>query len=252
MIKVQNLTLSFQDNLILDHLNFTIKQHEVVAIIGASGAGKSTLLRCLNLLEKPQQGNIQIDNFGLDVSRIKQRDIVQFRQKSAMVFQQFNLFHQKNALENVMEGLIIVKKLPKDKARKIAHEKLVQVGLEGRMYHYPKQLSGGQQQRVAIARALAMYPKVLLLDEPTSALDPELVGEVLSTIKLAAQSGITMILVSHEMSFVHEVASRVLFLDKGQIIEDGSPKQVFNNPTQPRTKSFLARYFSAMQMDYEI
>lgn len=252
MIKVQNLTLSFQDNLILDHLNFAIKPHEVVAIIGASGAGKSTLLRCLNLLEKPQQGNIQIDNFGLDVSRIKQRDIVQFRQKSAMVFQQFNLFHQKNALENVMEGLIIVKKLPKEKARKIAHEKLVQVGLDGRMYHYPKQLSGGQQQRVAIARALAMDPKVLLLDEPTSALDPELVGEVLSTIKLAAQSGITMILVSHEMSFVHEVASRVLFLDKGQIIEDGSPKQVFNNPTQPRTKSFLARYFSAMQMDYEI
>lgn len=252
MIKVQNLTLSFQDNLILDHLNFAIKPHEVVAIIGASGAGKSTLLRCLNLLEKPQQGNIQIDNFGLDVSRIKQRDIVQFRQKSAMVFQQFNLFHQKNALENVMEGLIIVKKLPKDKARKIAHEKLVQVGLEGRMYHYPKQLSGGQQQRVAIARALAMDPKVLLLDEPTSALDPELVGEVLSTIKLAAQSGITMILVSHEMSFVHEVASRVLFLDKGQIIEDGSPKQVFNNPTQSRTKSFLARYYSAMQMDYEI
>lgn len=252
MIKVQNLTLSFQDNLILDHLNFAIKPHEVVAIIGASGAGKSTLLRCLNLLEKPQQGNIQIDNFGLDVSRIKQRDIVQFRQKSAMVFQQFNLFHQKNALENVMEGLIIVKKLPKEKARKIAHEKLIQVGLEGRMYHYPKQLSGGQQQRVAIARALAMDPKVLLLDEPTSALDPELVGEVLSTIKLAAQSGITMILVSHEMSFVHEVASRVLFLDKGQIIEDGSPKQVFNNPTQPRTKSFLARYFSAMQMDYEI
>lgn len=252
MIKVQNLTLSFQDNLILDHLNFAIKPHEVVAIIGASGAGKSTLLRCLNLLEKPQQGNIQIDNFSLDVSRIKQRDIVQFRQKSAMVFQQFNLFHQKNALENVMEGLIIVKKLPKDKARKIAHEKLVQVGLEGRMYHYPKQLSGGQQQRVAIARALAMDPKVLLLDEPTSALDPELVGEVLSTIKLAAQSGITMILVSHEMSFVHEVASRVLFLDKGQIIEDGSPKQVFNNPTQLRTKSFLARYYSAMQMDYEI
>lgn len=252
MIKIQDLTLSFQDNLILDHLNFAIKPHEVVAIIGASGAGKSTLLRCLNLLEKPQQGNIQIDNFGLDVSRIKQRDIVQFRQKSAMVFQQFNLFHQKNALENVMEGLIIVKKLPKDKARKIAHEKLVQVGLEGRMYHYPKQLSGGQQQRVAIARALAMDPKVLLLDEPTSALDPELVGEVLSTIKLAAQSGITMILVSHEMSFVHEVASRVLFLDKGQIIEDGSPKQVFTNPTQPRTKSFLARYYSAMQMDYEI
>ena len=169
-----------------------------------------------------------------------------------MVFQQFNLFPQKNALENVMEGLVIVKKYPKEKAKQIAYEKLVEVGLADRVDHYPKQLSGGQQQRVAIARALAMNPKVLLLDEPTSALDPELVGEVLATIKMAAKSGITMILVSHEMSFVHDIATRVLFLDKGQIIEDGSPDKVFLNPVQQRTRDFLSRYYSAMQMDYEI
>jgi polar amino acid transport system ATP-binding protein len=250
MINVQNLTLSFHHNIILNQLNFHIHPHEIVAIIGASGAGKSTLLRCLNLLEKPQQGKIRIDNFEFDVSCRKRHKVVAFRQQTAMVFQQFNLFQQKNALENVMEGLMIVKKYSKDKAKQIAYEKLVQVGLAERIYHYPKQLSGGQQQRVAIARALAMEPKVLLLDEPTSALDPELVGEVLATIKIAAKSGITMILVSHEMSFVHDIATRVLFLDKGKIIEDGSPQQVFSNPTQQRTKDFLARHYSAV--DYEI
>ena len=252
MIHVNNLTLSFHDNCILNQINFAIKPHEIVAIIGASGAGKSTLLRCLNLLEKPQAGNITIDNTSFDVSKSKRDQIVKFRQQTAMVFQQFNLFPQKNALENVMEGLLIVKKYSREKAEKIAYDKLVEVGLADRVNHYPKQLSGGQQQRVAIARALAMNPKVLLLDEPTSALDPELVGEVLATIKMAAKSGITMILVSHEMSFVHDIASRVLFLDKGQIIEDGSPKQVFLNPVHQRTKDFLSRYYSAMQMDYEI
>ncbi|MFQ1016380.1 amino acid ABC transporter ATP-binding protein [Gilliamella sp. Occ3-1] len=244
MINVQNLTLSFHHNLILDKLNFHIFPHEIVAVIGASGAGKSTLLRCLNLLEKPQQGKICIDNFEFDVNCRKRHEVVAFRQQTSMVFQQFNLFQQKNALENVMEGLMIVKKYPKDKAKQIAYGKLVQVGLAERIYHYPKQLSGGQQQRVAIARALAMEPKVLLLDEPTSALDPELVREVLATIKIAAKLGITMILVSHEMSFVHDIATRVLFLDKGKIIEDGSPQQVFSNPTQQRTKDFLARYYS--------
>ncbi|PXY90170.1 amino acid ABC transporter ATP-binding protein [Gilliamella apis] len=252
MIHVNNLTLSFHGNCILNQINFAIKAHEIVAIIGASGAGKSTLLRCLNLLEKPQAGNITIDNMSFDVSKSKRDQIVKFRQQTAMVFQQFNLFPQKNALENVMEGLLIVKKYSREKAEKIAYDKLVEVGLADRVNHYPKQLSGGQQQRVAIARALAMNPKVLLLDEPTSALDPELVGEVLATIKMAAKSGITMILVSHEMSFVHDIASRVLFLDKGQIIEDGSPKQVFLNPVHQRTKDFLSRYYSAMQMDYEI
>ena len=252
MIHVNNLTLSFHGNCILDKINIDIKPHEIVAIIGASGAGKSTLLRCLNLLEKPQVGNITIDNMSFDVSKAKRDHIVKFRQQTAMVFQQFNLFTQKNALENVMEGLLIVKKYPREKAERIAYQKLVEVGLVDRVNHYPKQLSGGQQQRVAIARALAMNPKVLLLDEPTSALDPELVGEVLATIKMAAKSGITMILVSHEMSFVHDIATRVLFLDKGQIIEDGPSKQVFSNPTHQRTRDFLSRYYSAIQMDYEI
>ena len=252
MIHVNNLTLSFHGNCILDSINLHIQPHEIVAIIGASGAGKSTFLRCLNLLEKPQSGNISIDKLSFDVSKFKRDQIVKFRQQTAMVFQQFNLFPQKNALENVMEGLVIVKKYPKEKAKQIAYEKLVEVGLADRVDHYPKQLSGGQQQRVAIARALAMNPKVLLLDEPTSALDPELVGEVLATIKMAAKSGITMILVSHEMSFVHDIATRVLFLDKGQIIEDGSPSKVFLNPVQQRTRDFLSRYYSAMQMDYEI
>lgn len=252
MIHVNNLTLSFHGNCILNSINLHIQPHEIVAIIGASGAGKSTFLRCLNLLEKPQSGNISIDKLSFDVSKFKRDQIVKFRQQTAMVFQQFNLFPQKNALENVMEGLVIVKKYPKEKAKHIAYEKLVEVGLADRVDHYPKQLSGGQQQRVAIARALAMNPKVLLLDEPTSALDPELVGEVLATIKMAAKSGITMILVSHEMSFVHDIATRVLFLDKGQIIEDGSPDKVFLNPVQQRTRDFLFRYYSAMQMDYEI
>lgn len=252
MIHVNNLTLSFHGNCILNSINLHIQPHEIVAIIGASGAGKSTFLRCLNLLEKPQSGNISIDKLSFDVSKFRRDQIVKFCQQTAMVFQQFNLFPQKNALENVMEGLVIVKKYPKEKAKRIAYEKLVEVGLADRVDHYPKQLSGGQQQRVAIARALAMNPKVLLLDEPTSALDPELVGEVLATIKMAAKSGITMILVSHEMSFVHDIATRVLFLDKGQIIEDGSPDKVFLNPVQQRTRDFLSRYYSAMQMDYEI
>ena len=252
MIHVNNLTLSFHGNCILDSINLHIQPHEIVAIIGASGAGKSTFLRCLNLLEKPQSGNISIDKLSFDVSKFKRDQIVKFRQQTAMVFQQFNLFLQKNALENVMEGLLIVKKYPREKAERIAYQKLVEVGLVDRVNHYPKQLSGGQQQRVAIARALAMNPKVLLLDEPTSALDPELVGEVLATIKMAAKSGITMILVSHEMSFVHDIATRVLFLDKGQIIEDGPSKQVFSNPTHQRTRDFLSRYYSAIQMDYEI
>ncbi len=252
MISIRDLTLNFNQNCILNKISLDIKQHEIIAIIGASGAGKSTLLRCLNLLEKPQQGQIRIDKMQIDLAKVKHSDVVQFRQQSAMVFQQFNLFQQKNALENVMEGLLVVKKLSKEQATSIALEKLTAVGLSERIYHYPKQLSGGQQQRVAIARALAMNPKVLLLDEPTSALDPELVGEVLMCIKQAALSGNTMILVSHEMQFVREIASRVLFLDQGQIIEDGTPKQVFNNPTNPRTKAFLSRYYATFQSDYEI
>lgn len=252
MIHVRDLSLAYHGHPVLKQLSFSVKQHEIVAIIGASGAGKSTLLRCLNLLEQPQQGQISINGMQIDAGQIKKKELVQFRQQSAMVFQQFNLFQQKTALENVMEGLIVVKKYTKAAAETIALEKLRQVGLEDRLAHYPKQLSGGQQQRVAIARALAMDPKVLLLDEPTSALDPELVGEVLATIRQAAQAGNTMILVSHEMSFVHEIATRVLFLDQGQIIEDDTPEQVFAQPRHQRTKAFLARYHGLSAVDYQI
>ena len=252
MIHVRDLSLAYHGHPVLKQLSFSVKQHEIVAIIGASGAGKSTLLRCLNLLEQPQQGQISINGMQIDAGQIKKKELVQFRQQSAMVFQQFNLFQQKTALENVMEGLIVVKKYTKAAAETIALEKLRQVGLEDRLAHYPKQLSGGQQQRVAIARALAMDPKVLLLDEPTSALDPELVGEVLATIRQAAQAGNTMILVSHEMSFVHEIATRVLFLDQGQIIEDDTPEQVFAQPRHQRTKAFLARYRGLSAVDYQI
>lgn len=252
MISVRNLTLYFNQHCILNNLSFDIQKNEIIAIIGASGAGKSSLLRCLNLLEKPQQGRIRIGNQEIDLAHVKRNEIVQFRQQSAMVFQQFNLFQQKNALENVMEGLVVVKKYSPQQAKAIALEKLVEMGLSGRVYHYPKQLSGGQQQRVAIARALAMNPKVLLFDEPTSALDPELVGEVLMSIQQAAKAGNTMILVSHEMQFVYEIATRVLFLDQGQIIEDGTPEQVFHCPVHPRTKVFLSRYFATLSSDYQI
>lgn len=252
MINIQGLTLYFNNNCILNNLNLTINPHDIIAIIGSSGAGKSSFLRCLNLLEKPQTGVIQIGDQTIDTRHLKKNDIVKFRQQTAMVFQQFNLFSQKNALENVMEGLIVVKKYSREAATRLAIQKLTQVGLAERMYYYPKQLSGGQQQRVAIARALAMEPQVLLLDEPISALDPELVDEVLATIRQVAKNGNTMILVSHEMSFVREVATRVLFLDKGHIIEDSSPDELFNNPKHERTKRFLSRYYTSLEPDYLI
>lgn len=252
MIKIEGLTMRFQDHIVLNNINLAIKERDVVAIIGSSGAGKSAFLRCLNLLGKPQQGIIKIDDLTIDVTNRRSQDLIQLRQRTAMVFQQFNLFQQKNALQNVMEGLTVVKKLNREQAEAIAIEKLAKVGLADRAYYYPKQLSGGQQQRVAIARALAMNPKVLLLDEPTSALDPELVSEVLETIKQVAQEGNTMVLVSHEMNFVRQVATRVLFLDQGHIIEDGTPKEVFENPQHERTKTFLSKFYQTSVIEYEI
>ncbi|MGG7177515.1 amino acid ABC transporter ATP-binding protein [Clostridium paraputrificum] len=241
MFEIQGLTKSFANNIILDNIDLSIKKGDVVAIIGPSGTGKSTLLRCINLLEEPEKGLITIGDLKIDVANITKKELVNLRQSTAMVFQQFNLFHQKTALENVMEGLIVVKKISKSEAEAIAYKELEKVGLLDRAHHYPKQLSGGQQQRVAIARALSMTPEVLLLDEPTSALDPELVAEVLETIKATVLDGNTMILVSHEMNFVRNVATRVLFLDGGKIIEDGSPKEVFENPKSQRTKEFLSK-----------
>ena len=242
MIKITNLKKSFSGQKVLDGLNVTIKKGEVLALVGASGAGKSTFLRSLNYLEQSDYGSIAIDNFKVDFQNITKEEVLELRRKLAMVFQQFNLFERRTALENVKEGLKIVKKLSDEEATKIAKEELAKVGLSDRENHYPKHLSGGQKQRVALARALAMKPDILLLDEPTSALDPELVGEVEKSIADAAKAGQTMILVSHDMNFVYQVADKVLFLDKGRILEAGRPEEIFKHPKEARTKEFFANY----------
>ena len=228
MISIKNLTKEFSGQKVLDGIDIDIDKGEVVALVGASGAGKSTILRSLNYLEQPDSGTITIDDFKVDFETITKEQILTLRRKLAMVFQQFNLFERRTALDNVKEGLKIVKKLSDEEATKIAKEELAKVGLSNRENHYPRHLSGGQKQRVALARALAMKPDVLLLDEPTSALDPELVGEVEKSIADAAKSGQTMILVSHDMNFVYQVADKVLFLEKGRILEQGTPDEVFN------------------------
>lgn len=242
MIIISNLSKEFSGQKVLDNLNVTIQKGEVIALVGASGAGKSTFLRSLNYLEQPDSGTLAIDDFKVDFTNIKKEDVLKLRRKLAMVFQQFNLFERRTALDNVKEGLKVVKKMSDAEATAIAKEELAKVGLSDRENHYPRHLSGGQKQRVALARALAMKPDVLLLDEPTSALDPELVGEVEKAIEAAAKAGQTMVLVSHDMAFVYKVADRVLFLEKGKILEEGTPDQVFNHPKEERTREFFANY----------
>ena len=242
MIYISELSKTFSGQKVLNNLSLEIQKGEVVALIGSSGAGKSTFLRSLNYLEAPDSGRIKIDDFEVDFEQISQDQILTLRRKLAMVFQQFNLFGRKTALENVKEGLVVVKGLSDQEATKIAREELAKVGLSDRENHYPRHLSGGQKQRVALARALAMKPEVLLLDEPTSALDPELVGEVEKSIANAAKTGQTMVLVSHDMSFVAQVADKVLFLDKGRIIETGTPEEIMQYPKEERTKEFFASY----------
>ncbi|MEY8443907.1 amino acid ABC transporter ATP-binding protein [Lactococcus ileimucosae] len=248
MIKISNLSKSFAGNVVLDNLNLEINEGDVVALIGASGAGKSTFLRSINYLEEADSGQLEIDNFKVDFEHISKQEILELRRKTGMVFQQFNLFERRTALENVMEGLIQVKKMPRAEAQKLAEENLRKVGLADRMDYYPKFLSGGQKQRVGIARAMAMKPTLLLLDEPTSALDPELVGEVQETILNAAKNKQTMVLVSHEMDFVYNVATKVLFLEKGKIIEEGRPEEVFHHPKNPRTREFLSRHVKTIDI----
>ena len=211
----------------------------MVAIIGPSGTGKSTFLRCLNLLEKPEAGKVPIDGREFDMTSRSKKEKLELRRQTEMDLQQFNLFKNRTALENVMEGLRIVKKLGKEEAKEIALKELDRVGMSDRLNHYPRHLSGGQQQRVAIARALALKPKLLLMDEPTSALDPELVGEVLLTIKKVVKEGFTVLLVTHEMDFVKSVAGRIIFLENGKIVADGTPNQIFDNPQSERLKTFL-------------
>ncbi|AIQ24028.1 amino acid ABC transporter ATP-binding protein [Paenibacillus sp. FSL H7-0737] len=241
MIKLAQISKSFGRNQVLNNIDLTVTKGEVVVILGPSGSGKTTLLRCVNYLEKPSSGEIAIGDFKVNCKHARKKEIHQLRQKTAMVFQQYNLFRHKTALENVMEGLLIVKKLPKDEARKRSIALLEKVGLASKLDAYPSQLSGGQQQRVGIARALALEPEVILFDEPTSALDPELVGEVLAVIRKIAKEGITMIVVTHEMGFARDVANHVVFMDGGVIVEEGTPTELFNHPREERTKQFLKR-----------
>ncbi|MDO4288262.1 MAG: amino acid ABC transporter ATP-binding protein [Eubacterium sp.] len=251
MIEIRDLSKSFHDNRVLDKVSLKIGQGEVVGIIGPSGTGKSTLLRCINQLELAEEGQLIFNGQAIDITK-RNRDSLDFRKRTGMVFQRFNLFEKKTALENVMEGLIVVQKKTKDEAKRLALAELERVGMADWANHYPVHLSGGQQQRVAIARALALKPELLLLDEPTSALDPELVGEVLETIKKVAAEGYTMLLVSHEMNFVRRVSSRVIFLDGGHIVEEGAPAAVFGHPQNERTRSFLRKLQLLNEPDYVI
>ncbi|MEH6890326.1 amino acid ABC transporter ATP-binding protein [Bacillus sp. JJ864] len=240
MISIQHLQKSFGDNTVLKQIDMDVDKGEVVVIIGPSGSGKTTLLRCLNVLETPNGGVIRIGEETLDFSKkVTKRDIVNLRTQTGMVFQHHNLFPHFTARENVMEGLVTVKKVSKEKAKEKAEYFLRKVGLGDKMDLYPFQLSGGQQQRVGIARALAMEPQVILFDEPTSALDPELVQEVLKVMRELAQEGMTMVIVTHEMRFAHQIANRVIFMDGGVIVEQGTPEEVLVHPKEERTKKFL-------------
>ncbi len=236
MIRMENVYKSFGDNEVLKDIHFHVSPGEVVAIIGPSGSGKSTLLRCMNRLEKVSSGKIIADGFDLSHEKT---DINFIRTELGMVFQQFNLFPHMTVMENICLGPLKVRKIKKQEAVKIANDLLKKVGLLEKAHAYPGQLSGGQQQRIAIARSLALNPKALLFDEPTSALDPELVGDVLEVMKKLAQEGMTMVVVTHEMGFAREMADRVVFMDEGRIIEQGSPEKIFTAPDNPRTKSFL-------------
>lgn len=238
MIEIKNLNKKFGNNHVLKGINTNISKGEVVVIIGPSGSGKSTFLRCLNKLEEINDGNIIFE--GTDMTD-KNIDISIFRQKMGMVFQHFNLFPHLTVLENITIAPIKVKKVKKDVIEKEAINLLKLVGLEDKVNAYPSSLSGGQKQRIAIVRALAMNPDVMLFDEPTSALDPEMVGDVLEVMKNLAKNGMTMIVVTHEMGFAKEVASRVIFMDSGNICEDSTPKEIFENPKNPRTIEFLSK-----------
>ncbi|HLS65952.1 MAG TPA: amino acid ABC transporter ATP-binding protein [Pseudogracilibacillus sp.] len=238
MITVENLYKSFGDNEVLKGISNEIAEREVVCVIGPSGSGKSTFLRCLNLLEEVTSGTITIDG---QVITDKDVDVPKIRSQVGMVFQHFNLFPHKTVLENIILGPMKVRKLSREEAEEKAYELLEKVGLSDKAKDYPASLSGGQQQRVAISRALAMDPKVMLFDEPTSALDPELVGEVLSVMKELAQDGMTMVVVTHEMSFARDVGDRVIFIDEGIIMEEGDPKEMFANPKSERLKTFLGQ-----------
>jgi len=241
LIEIKGIHKAFGKNEVLKGIDVTVGKGEVIVIIGSSGSGKTTLLRCINFLEKADAGEMTLGASKVGFKYATQKEILAIRRQTAMVFQSYNLFNNKTALENVMEGLITARKVARTRAEEIGRNMLDKVGLSDKHNAYPCHLSGGQQQRVGIARALALNPEVILFDEPTSALDPTLVGEVLAVMKKIAREGITMIVVTHEMSFAYDIASRILFMDGGVIIEEGPPKELFTNPKDERTKQFLKR-----------
>ncbi|MDR0707585.1 MAG: amino acid ABC transporter ATP-binding protein [Treponema sp.] len=252
MIEVKNLRKSFGKHEALKGIDLTVNQGEVVTLLGPSGSGKTTFLRCINFLEKPNEGTLRIGNDEVDLRKVSAKQTLAMRRKTAMVFQHYDLFLNKTALENVTEGLVIARKVPRPEAIERAASALKKVGLEAKFDSRPYELSGGEQQRVGIARALAVNPAVILFDEPTSALDPEKVDEILDLIRSVAETGVTMIVVTHEMEFAYDIADKAVFIDFGEIVEQGDPKQIFGNPRQERTRRFLSRFTAAKRPEYFI
>lgn len=239
MLEIKNIRKAFDGQEILKGVDIKVNKGDVVTILGPSGSGKTTLLRCINFLEKADEGTMVFDQDLLKLDSVHKKDVAKIRRKTAFVFQNYNLFRNKTALQNVTEGLIIARKVPKSQAVEIGKKALDKVGLSDRYDYYPSQLSGGQQQRVGIARAIATDPELILFDEPTSALDPELIGEVLEVMKKLASEGMTMLVVTHEMNFARNVSTKVIFMDKGVVVEENTPKEFFDSPREERTRQFL-------------
>lgn len=242
MLEVRNLHKKFGKKEVLKGIDMDVNQGEVVVLLGPSGSGKTTFLRCLNFLERADQGQITLDEQVIHVEKAKEKEILAHQRKTAMVFQNYALFQNKTAIENIAMPVMMAQKKSKEEAFSLATQLLEQVGLSDRDNFYPSQMSGGQQQRIGIARALALNPKVILFDEPTSALDPELVGQVLALLRNIAETGATMVLVTHEMKFAYEVADKVVFMENGYVVEQGTPQEVFEQTKEERTKAFLARF----------
>lgn len=248
MLELSGIEKSFGDNHVLRGIDLSVDKGEVVVILGPSGSGKTTLLRTINFLDCADAGTVCVNGLAVNAAHHTKAEVIELRRHTAMVFQNYALFANKTILQNVMEALVTVKRQPKDAAEAAARQILDKVGLSERLDYYPSQLSGGQQQRAGIARALALHPDVILFDEPTSALDPELVGDVLAVIKAVAATGITMVVVTHEIAFAREVASRVVFMDGGRIVEQGTPAEVLANPREQRTREFLRRVLHPMEV----
>ena len=244
MLKLSDVYKSFGNVKVLKGISLNVKKGSVTAIIGPSGAGKTTLLRCINFLEKADSGTLDFDELCIDLKKVSKKTMLLVRRKTAFVFQNYNLFANMTALENVMEGLVTARKVPRKEAKERALKALEKVGLKDRADFYPSSLSGGQQQRVGIARAIAVEPDVILFDEPTSALDPELTAEVLNVIRQLAKEGTTMVIVTHEMAFARDTADRVIFMENGVIVEEGTSEEIFNSPKEERTKKFLEHSFT--------